>query len=161
MLRWKLKRGIGICVLIQNDSERIRIAKARLYEADWAVRREWGTERKGGEDVRCEDVTKTLLRTDALTEERLYTPDAFTQRLLHSEVFHTRAFTHKRLYTQTPSTRKHTRFYAYVFTQTLLHTDAFIHRHLLDTGTVRHKRIYTQTRLRTRLSLLRGALTHR
>ena len=118
MLRWKLKRGIETCVLIQNDSKKIKIARARLYEGDRVVGREWGTERKDGEDVRCEDVTQTLLHTDA--DRRFY-----IQTLLRRTVFtHRRLYIHRRLYTQ-----------KFFHTHTFLRTNAFTHRHLLRTHT--------------------------
>ena len=41
-------------------------------------------ERKGGQDVRSEDVTQTLLHTDPLTQKRLYTQTPLhTQMPLH------------------------------------------------------------------------------
>ena len=36
---------------MQNDSKKIKVARARLYEGDRVVGRERGMERKGGEDV--------------------------------------------------------------------------------------------------------------
>jgi hypothetical protein len=90
-----------------------------------------GAERKGREDVRCEDVTETLLHTDALTQKHFYTQ---TPTPLHRDTFYT-----------------HTRFYAYILTQTLLQTDsdAFTHKHfytqtLLNTTAFTHRRFYTQ-----------------
>ena len=119
MLTWKLKRGIETCVLIQNDSKKIKSAAGpRLYKGDQVVGREWGTEREGGEDVRCEDVTQTLLHTDAFTYKR-----SFAEPFLHIDAFtYTDAFTHRSFF------HTHTRLYA----QTLLHTDTFYaHTHTL------------------------------
>ena len=42
MLRRKLKRGIETCVLMQNDCKKIKIARARLYEGDRVVGRDFG-----------------------------------------------------------------------------------------------------------------------
>ena len=69
------------------------------------VEREWGKERKDGEDVGSEDVTQILLHTHNFI-------DAFTHRSFYTQTFlHTFAFTHK-----------------HVYIQTFLHTDAFTHR---------------------------------
>ena len=104
----------------RQQCKRTKIARARLYEGDRVVGREWGTERKDGEDIRCEDVTQTLLHTDAFTYKR-----SFAEPFLHIDAFtYTDAFTHRSFF------HTHTRLYA----QTLLHTDTFYahtHTHLL------------------------------
>jgi hypothetical protein len=70
----------------------------------------------------------------------------YTHKLLHTEAFDT--FTHRRFYTQK------------LFTQKLLHTDAFAHRRfytqeLLHKEAFTHRSFYTQTLLHT------AAFTHR
>ena len=113
------------CVLIQTDSKKIQIARPRLYEGDGVVGR--GTETKGGEDVKdvkCEDVTHTLLHTH-------------THPLTQKRLTHRRLYIHKLLfYTQKFLT--HMPF----CTQMLLHTDTFdTHKHVL-THTSSHKRFF-------------------
>ena len=96
--------------MAQNESKKINIARERLYEGNRVVEREWGKERKDGEDVGSEDVTQILLHTDNFI-------DAFyTQTFLH-----TFAFTHKHVYIQT---FLHTEAFTHrgIYTQTLLHT---------------------------------------
>ena len=144
MLRWKLKRRIEAFVLIQNESKKMNTARERLYEGNGVVEREWGKERKDGEDVGCE-VQHGHFSTDAFTHRRFY-----TWTLLHTE-----PSTYRRFYRQTDAfTDRQTllqtdrRFYR----QALFHTDAFIHRSfytqtLLQTGAFAHRRFYTQTLL--------------
>ena len=109
------------------------IARPRLYQRD-RVGKERGTERKGGEDARCEDATQTFLHTDALSPKRFY-----TQKPLHTQTYLHRSFSHTCFYTLTQTPFVH---YAYIFAQTLLNTDT---ETLLHTNAFTHKRFYTQT----------------
>ena len=125
MLRWKLKRRIEAFVLIQNESKKMNTARERLYEGNGVVEREWGKERKDGEDVGCE-VQHGHFSTDAFTHRRFY-----TWTLLHTE-----PSTYRRFY------RQDRRFYR--------QTDAFTDRQtLLQTGAFSHRRFYTQKFLHT------------
>ena len=198
MLRWKLKRIFEIFVLMQNDSRKKTLQDRGCIKETGVVGREWGTEREGGEDVRCEDVTQTFLHANALTQKGFYTQTPLhTQtslhKVFHRRVFYTYAFFTLRIHFRTNILENrdrdaftHTHRWAYarkplqtvrLFTQVLLHTDAFTHRllyshthtHFYTQTTLHidstHRRFYTQTLLHTNLytqtPLLADAFTHR
>jgi hypothetical protein len=145
----------------RTTARRSKNWRARLYEGDKVIGRERGKKRKDEEDVRCEEVTQTLLHTHTLLLNNV-----FAHRRLYTQHFHTHVFTHKRLYTQTPldtdtfytHAHTHTFLRTYVFTPMLLHTDDLTqktstHRSPLHTDALTHKHlfahrfVYTQTLL--------------
>ena len=162
ILRWKLRRRIETFVLIQNESRKIKIAREMLYEGDRVVEREWGKARKDWEDVRCEDVTQTLLHTAAFTHRPVYT-DAFTQRRFYTEAFTHRDLLQTSIFTHIPShTFSHKRFtHGRVYTETFLHR-AFAHWCSFCThDAFSHSNFYTQTLLYTKALFQADAFTQR
>ena len=166
MLRWKLKRGIKTSTDTELQREDKKGCKIKAEWRRLGSRKRVGADRKGREDVRCEDATETLLHTDALTQKRFYTQtptplhrDTFDTHTFLRIHFHTDTFTNRqwRIYTQTLLNTKaftHRQFYTQLlYTQKLWHTDAFTqytftHIHFY-TQKLLHKSFYTQNSLHT------------
>ena len=103
----------------------------------------------GGES--CE-ITQIRFYTQTLSQTRLHTETFthrgfYTQTLLHADSVYTQALLHA-------DTCTHKHFHRHVYTQRLLHTEAFTHRHfytqtLLHTGAFTRRCFYTQKLLHT------------
>ena len=96
-VKMKAEEIFEIFVLMQNDSREKTLQDRGCIKETGQQEESEGRKEKGGEDVRCEDVTQTFLHTDALTQKRFY-----TQKPLHTQTSLHRSFSHTRFYTQTP-----------------------------------------------------------
>ena len=68
----------------ERQQEDLKCCKPKDVWRRLGSRKKVRKERKGGQDVRSEDVTQTLLHTDPLTQKRLYTQTPLhTQMPLH------------------------------------------------------------------------------